>query len=433
MGTVAVSQGITHPSEEAVRRLMASGAALMSNAMLTSVLGVVFWVVAARMVPTDRLGRDTAAVTLMLAIAAASDLNMNVTLPRLLPQLGRRSRQFTYGSYAACCATALVAAAAVALVTSHTEGSMAFLGTFPVVVLFAAACVGWGIFALQDSVMTAFGAARWVPVENALFGVLKIVLLVVLAKADYEHPVLLAWVVGMAVLLPPVNLFIARLLRTTAHLRPSLTLRGKEATRSALVRFLAWDYGGSLAQQAAVAALPLVVVGMVGQRSNAYFSIAMSCALALDGLFIAVCAPLAVEAAAEPDTASQLARRAMFRFGAILVPMLVLVTVLAPLLLRPFGPEYVEHATTSLRLMTLAAIPQGLVHLWGVLLRHEGATARIAIVQALNTIMLVALLLFLVPRYWLAGAGLAWLVTHLVTAVFLLPTLYRRLRLETHA
>jgi hypothetical protein len=47
--------------------------------------------------------------------------------------------------------------------------------------------------------------------------------------------------------------------------------------------------------------------------------------------------------------------------------------------------------------------------------------------------MLVALLLFLVPRYWLAGAGLAWLVTHLVTAVFLLPTLYRRLRLETHA
>ncbi|MDQ1647969.1 MAG: hypothetical protein QOG60_26, partial [Frankiaceae bacterium] len=68
-----------------------------------------------------------------------------------------------------------------------------------------------------------------------------------------------------------------------------------------------------------------------------------------------------------------------------------------------------------------------------VLLRHEGATARIAIVQALNTIMLVTLLLFLVPRYWLAGAGLAWLVTHLVTAVFLLPTLYRRLRLETHA
>jgi O-antigen/teichoic acid export membrane protein len=412
---------------------MSSGAALMSNSMLTSVLGVVFWVVAARMVPAERLGRDTAAVTLMLAIASAADLNMNVTLPRLLPQLGWRSRGFTYRAYAACCATALAAAGAVAVISSRAETSMAFIGTFPVGLMFAAACVGWGIFALQDSVMTALGAAKWVPAENALFGVMKIVLLVVLAAHDYEHPVLLAWVIGMAVLLPPVNLFIERLLRTTSQLAPKLTLRGREATRSALLRFLAWDYGGSLAQQAAVAALPLVVVGQVGQRANAYFSIALSCALALDGLFVAVCAPLTVEAATQPAAAAHLARRALIRFGAILVPALLLIAALAPLLLKPFGEEYVQHATTSLRLMTLAAIPQALVHLWGVLLRHEGATIRIAVLQACSAALLIGLLLVLVPKFWLTGAGMAWLVTHLTIAAVLLPSLFRRLRVESHA
>src|SRR3954453_204983 len=427
------ANGVARPSEDAVRRLMSSGAALMSNSMLTSALGVVFWVVAARMVPTDRLGRDTAAGTLMLGIASAADLNMNVTLPRLLPQLGWRSRGFTYRAYAACCATALAAAGAVALISSKTETSMAFLGTFPVGLMFAGACVGWGIFALQDSVMTALGAARWVPAENALFGVLKIVLLVVLAARHYEHPVLLAWVIGMAVLLPPVNVFVERLLRTTANLAPRLTLRGREATRSALLRFLAWDYGGSLAQQAAVAALPLVVVGEVGQRENAYFSIALSCALALDGLFVAVCAPLTVEAATQPATAAQLARRALIRFGAILVPCLLLIAALAPLLLKPFGEEYVQHATTSLRLMTLAAIPQALVHLWGVLQRHDGATFRIAVLQACSTVLLIGLLLVLVPKYGLTGAGIAWLATHLTIAAVLFPSPLRRLRVETHA
>src|SRR3954462_4592509 len=115
------ANGVARPSEDAVRRLMSSGAALMSNSMLTSALGVVFWVVAARMVPVDRLGRDTAAVTLMLAIAAPADLNLNVPLPRLIPQLGARAVSFTLRSYAACSVVAVVVAGLVALVSSRTE------------------------------------------------------------------------------------------------------------------------------------------------------------------------------------------------------------------------------------------------------------------------------------------------------------------------
>ena len=150
-------------------------------------------------------------------------------------------------------------------------------------------------------------------------------------------------------------------------------------------------------------------------------------------MLVAVCAPLTVEAATQPAAAAHLARRALIRFGAILVPALLLIAALAPLLLKPFGEEYVQHATTSLRLMTLAAIPQALVHLWGVLLRHEGATFRIAVLQACSAALLIGLLLVLVPKFWLTGAGMAWLVTHLTIAAVLLPSLFRRLRVESHA
>ena len=41
----------------------------------------------------------------------------------------------------------------------------------------------WGVFSLQDAALTGLRQAHWVPVENAIFGVLKLAL----------PPALLAW------------------------------------------------------------------------------------------------------------------------------------------------------------------------------------------------------------------------------------------------
>ena len=50
----------------------------------------------------------------------------------------------------------------------------------------------------------------WVPLENGLYGIGKIALLVALAPVTPEYGIIVSWFLPALVLLPPVNLLIFR-------------------------------------------------------------------------------------------------------------------------------------------------------------------------------------------------------------------------------
>ena len=68
---------------------------------------------------------------------------------------------------------------------------------------FALAVAGWGVFTLQDSVLTALRGVFWVPVENALFGMIKIALLVALAGALPSLGIFISWNLAVIAALIP--------------------------------------------------------------------------------------------------------------------------------------------------------------------------------------------------------------------------------------
>src|SRR4029078_912691 len=181
----------------------------------------------------------------------------------------------TYGLTSALSAVVAVAVAFASGVWA--PGSEFLHGSVWWVLAFVVATVTWTIFSIQDSVLTGLRESRWVPLENTIFSVIKIVLLLAFVGAAPRTGIFLAWCVPVLFLLAPVNLLIFRSL-VPRHLRST---SGVSLPPGTLARLAAGNYVGVLFRLATTTLLPIIVSLEFDARQTAYFSIPWTIAHAL--------------------------------------------------------------------------------------------------------------------------------------------------------
>jgi O-antigen/teichoic acid export membrane protein len=401
---------------------------LMANTMVTSTLGVLFWLVAARLYPASVVGRDSALVATMVTLSSVCQLNLANAIVRFLPQAGRWAGRSVATAYGISAAAALGGATLFVAVAPVFSPGFAFLREDPLTTtLFIAAVVLWGVFALQDSVLTALRRATWVPLENAAFGALKLAALPLMVALG--HGVFIAWVIPMGLLLAPVNcLIFRRALRRwpDRHVAPGVVLG--RAGRRRLLRFLLQDYSASVFTQATLTLLPVLVIGLMGSSANAHFYIPFTIVTAFDVLFQNVTTSLTVEGAIAERRANALARLAVRRSVVLLVPGVVVLVVAAPLLLWPFGGAYVQQGASVLRIAACASVFRATIALYAAACRVQRRGAAILAVEASLFALVVALTLLLSRSRSLDGVAAAWLCANGIVAAGVLKPLIGFLR-----
>ena len=67
--------------------------ALMANTAGNSILGLLYWVLAARTFPDAAVGRGNALISLMMLVSTFTQLNWSGALIRFLPRAGRSARR----------------------------------------------------------------------------------------------------------------------------------------------------------------------------------------------------------------------------------------------------------------------------------------------------------------------------------------------------
>jgi O-antigen/teichoic acid export membrane protein len=405
--------------------LLRGAYSLMLNVALTSLLGFGFWIAAARMLPSSAVGRDSALISAMLTLSLICQLNVSSGMLRFLPIVKLDPVRTVVGAYALTGLAAMLASVAFVLVAPGVAHSYRFLRTDPAVaVAFVVAVVLWGVFALQDAVLTALRRAPWIPLENALFGVLKIAALPLLVALGFGHAVFVAWAVPMAMLLVPVNWLIF------AKVLPARPPRGSEPSpvESFGSRFLAQDYLAAIFTQAASTLLPAVVVAVTSSSQSAYFYMPFTIVSAFDLLFVNVAASLTVEGAIAEARLPLLARTVVRRFRFVLLGGSAALVVAAPLVLAPFGPRYVHAGAPVLMLLAGASCFRAVVALFGAISRVEGRAARILAVQASIFAIVMALTVVLGGAHGIEGVALGWLIANGVAALVVAPHVLRVLR-----
>lgn len=401
-------------SQHAQLPLFRNGYALLLSGLTTSGLGLLYWAVAARLYPAATVGLNSALLSAMLLLSGLAQLSLNNVLVRFLPIAGPHSRRLLVYCYSASLVAALGLTLAFLIGLNVWSPALSFLNSSPLwQAAFGLAVMAWSIFALQDSALTGLRKTVWVPLENTLFAILKIILLAVFASIFASAGIFLSWTIPVLLSLIPINLLIAGWLRrqTAPHTEGNAVL-----SASTLLQYAGGNYLGTIFSLIYTNLLPLLVANNAGAEAAAYFYLPWTISTGLQLIAIHMSTSMTVEAALAPDELAAYARRALGHSFRLLLPLVAVIFVGAPWILSVFGQTYSMEGTPLLRWLSLAALPNLLIVMALALARVQNRAGLIAATQLLVCVLALALTYIFLPRFGITGAGIAWTASQTIGA-----------------
>ncbi len=419
--------GMSALRREFAQPLFRNAYALMLNTVVNSGLGLLYWVFAAHEFTEDEVGRGNALISLMVLVSTLTQLNFSGALMRFLPRSGSSSKPLLVAAYGVSGGIAVLGAAVVMGYCHFArDPGDPLYASVPFGIWFVIATAAWSLFNLQDSALTGLHASTWIPLENGLYGLVKLILLIVVARTSLVEGVFTSWTLPVIALLVPVNLLIFR------RLLPRHATEGAATqdppSRTVLRRYMTGDYAGTVFRQLSSTFLPVLVVVLLGAAEGAYFLPTQTIFTAIATLQVAITSSLVVEAASKPGSAARYARSMLRRIAVTILPAAVVVIVAAPLLLMLFGAHYSDGATPVLRLMMLALFPGMLLALYVTRCRLENRTGTLALLGGIQAAMMVGGTVLLARPLGLVAVGWSVLVAELLPALLVTPGMIRWLR-----
>jgi O-antigen/teichoic acid export membrane protein len=290
----------------------------------------------------------------------------------------------------------------------------------------------WCLFALQDAVLTGIRQAVWIPVENGLYGLVKIGMLVGLAHVTQHYGIFTSFTLPAFIALFPTNYFIFRRLlprhMAAAPTGPESEVpwgeRGGLSLRS-IRRFMGGDYLGTVLFMATGTLLPVLILARLGRAEAGYFASAYLIIYALDLVTVNLGVALMVEGAMDRSLLRHHAATVVRRILAIIGPAVAVLLLFAPRVLGVFGRPYAVHGSGLLRLLAVAVLAKAVTSLYIALSRVERRVGQIAFWQAVLLVSITGSSWWLMGRFGIEGVGLGYLASQVVVALCLVPSIFK--------
>ncbi|MFC5994761.1 phosphotransferase [Pseudonocardia hispaniensis] len=395
------------------------GLALVLSSALSSGIGLIYWVVVARLFPPDVVGVNQVALSTMMMLGGVAHLNLTYALLRFVPVAGAATRRLVIAGYLVTVVVASLVGGVFALgARIWAPQLLAAVGQLGLLAFFMLATPVWAIFTVQDYVLTGIRKARLVPLENLVFAVLKVGLLAVAAWFTVQGGIAVSWVAATAIVVLGVTVWLlARAL--PAHGRTNAD-KAVPITLGSIATYLRADYAGAVFWQAAIMGLPVLVLARLGAEAAATYGIVWQIGMALYLVASGMGQSMVAHSAADPG-GLEAARKAMITKALTLIVPVVAVLVLAsPLVLSIFGSHYVESGTGALVLIALSAVPNVITAATVSSARVRQRMGVLFGVPATISMIVIVLSWVLMPYLGITGVALAWLLGQSVMSAVIL-------------
>ena len=407
-------------------KVTASAVYLAAATILGSLVGLLFWGLAARSHTAGRhtpaFGSAYAEISAITLLSIVSQFNLTSIFVRFLPAAGRLGTYFVRRGYIVVTASSLALGAA--FVVSPLSSKVVPAGT-GAAVLFVVSVALFAIFALQDSVLTALRITHWVPIENTSFSVAKLGLLAwFVVVLPLRSAIVLAWILPVIVAVILVNWLIFR----RALPRHAESGTGTLPPRRRLLTFVAAEYLTTLSAVASSAVLPLIVIWKLGATGEAYFAVPWLVAGMIMNLFWNINASYTVESVSAGAQSARRLRRTLEMWVALVVASFVACTVFGPTILSLIGPEYRSHGGALLQVIGLST-PFTMVTI-----AYQGYAwldRRVWVLLAnsiFRAVVLLSLSIALLSGIGIVGVGWAYLISQVGAALLMMPGVWKQTR-----
>ncbi len=409
-----------------------SALSLMTGTMVTSALGLLFWILAANLYDPADFGVSTTAIYTMIMLADVSCLGLRTGLVRYIPKAGSATgRTIVWGYALVLAASSLTAGVFLVGLNIWAPDLTELRNSVLLFIFFVASTAFWALFMLQDAVLVGLRRAPWVPIENTLFGVLKIALLVPFAAWSPTLGIFWAWTLPVFPIVVGINVLMAGVARNRADdvldgatVRPARVAAAGQTVRARLaasfrqtkallrdiITFSLADWLSALARLVALGAIPLMVLAQTDKDQAGYFQAAWLIAFTIMSLSANAAYALLAESSYDQAKLHRNSLQAAMLSLGLTVPVMIVGLIGAPYLLWIYGSDYADNSSTVLRILLVAAVPNVLHQLYIGRLRVQGRLGGVIFFETLLAVIAVGLSWLFIPRYGIDGVGIAWLV-----------------------
>ena len=387
-------------------RLLTNSALIFATTVLMAGGGAVFWVIAARLATPADVGRAGSLVAAGDSLALFAQLGLNVALLRTMPTSTRQAADVLTAALVVVLAGGGFGLA-YALLLPLTSPSLAEVVGSPVTIgVYAVLVAATALNVLSDNIFLSINRVwSYLRLNGVLLGVVKCSLPFVLAGAGALG---LYGSVGGAIMCCAVASLwvILRHVPGPRRLRPSPELWAAR-------HFAGASYATYVLTVTPLLVFPVLVINALGAEAGAAYFISFQVVTLLNAVILAV----ASSTYAESERAAR-GRHGIVRKGGLTILAAasagaLAMVVLAPVFLRIFGPHYVETGTTTLRVLSVAAVCAAFNYWSMIRLRLASRLGLMIGVQLVSTAVMLGLGAALAPRgtAWVAAA---WGAGHLV-------------------
>jgi O-antigen/teichoic acid export membrane protein len=400
----------------AERNLRINTISLVLASLVTGVLGLVFWGVAARLYPADEVGVAAALISSAGMLSTLSLLSIGRLYERFLPLAGVRTGPLLKLGFLVVSVTAFLAGVGlIAFGPRHYLFETGWgMASYPALVVVLA------VFALQDGATAGLGVAWWSAAKNAIHAVAKLAAIVVFVSVGSASAIVTAWAATAAAAALFVLIAIRRRYRANARfLKPPNLPPRREL----------WSYFGSSFGLTAVwsigpLAVPLIVVAELGPEANAYFSVAWAIVSALYFALHLVVSPYVAEVAANPDKIRSLSRRLVQMIGVVAIVGSAGLLVVGPIVLNMVGAQYRAEGQALLYLAAVFIPLSAASALYEALARVHRKLKLMMVMWGASAVLIVFGSIIGTQLLGLVGVGWAYLAAEsLSTAVLIVPAI----------
>jgi len=312
------------------------GPAVLSS-LSASVLGFVFWVLAAHLYLPRLVGSAGSTISLVSGIGVAASGGLYAVLLRSL-SLHSNPRRLLWVT----CGCVALTGGIVGLVAGLLHLSRAPIPV-PWLSLSVISAI-WALFVLQDSILISLRRTSVLFASNVGFGAVKLLLLAVLAGSSMG--ILNAWAIPLMIIVPVVAWFADR------------SVLGISPVQSAAFRVtrghVAAEYATSLAAMAVFAGVPVIVSVISGGAFTGIVYVCWMLYISADSAGI-ILSNATVSSATEQGLDVIDAVRSARQVVPVLLGLLTVGVALAPWVLEIFGHEYVA-GSSLLRLLLIGVM-----------------------------------------------------------------------------
>ena len=378
---------------------------LMGSTAIMSVLGFGFWLFVAHLYSASDIGLASALISITLLISNLSLLGLNSGLVRFLPGSKNQSRDInaallTVGGSAM--AAALCYLVIERLAGGHLSIFIGHMWTWPIFMVLMAAVA---LNTLTDAVFIANRKAEYHTMVYTSFGVVKLFLPLVLIPLA-SLGIFIAYIASVVVSLILSLYFMWRKCGYVIRSKPNWRLIPD------MQKYAASNYVGVILAGMPSQLLPSIIIATLGSPKAAFFSMAWTMANLLYVIPSSITQSLMAESSHNMAGGKNNLSRAAKILVVVLIPTIALAIVVAPFLLRIFGPTYASNSLAIFQIMAISTIFIAINAVAGTILNLAHRSFGIVIAQGALAAVSLGSAVWLV-RYGLIGIGIAMMLGYI--------------------